>query len=77
MRVKKKKSPLFPTKSENRFLSSDIVYLWNKILIDEKHLDTWELVSSKYLRNKFCVYTVLLNNVSFDSNYPVLSFSSA
>ena len=77
-RQKKIKSPLFPTKSENRFLSSDIVYLWNKILIDAKeHLDPWELVSSKYLRNNFSFYSVLLNNVSSDSNFPVLSFSSA
>ena len=76
--VKKIKSPFFPTKSENRFLSSDIVYLWKKILIHEKeHLDPWELISSKYLRNNFSFYSVLLNNVSSDSNFPVLSFSSA
>ena len=75
--VKKIKSPFFPTKSENRFLSSDIVYLWKKILIHEKeHLDPWELISSKYLRNNFSFYSVLLNNVSSDSNFPVLSFSS-
>ena len=58
--VKKIKSPFFPTKSENRFLSSDIVYLWKKILIHEKeHLDPWELISSKYLRNNFSFYSVL------------------
>ena len=58
--VKKIKSPFFPTKSENRFLSSDIVYLWKKILIHEKeHLDPWELISSKYLRSNFSFYSVL------------------
>ena len=52
MRVKKIKSPLFPTKSKNRFLSSDIVYLYYKKNVEKKNLDPWDILLIQYLENK-------------------------
>ena len=52
MRVKKIKSPLFPTKSKNRFLSSDIVYFYYKKNVEKKNLDPWDILLIQYLENK-------------------------
>ena len=49
MRVKKKIVPFFSTKSENRFLSSDIVYFFLQQNVEKRNLDPWEILLIQYI----------------------------
>ena len=52
MRVKKKIAPFFSTKSENRFLSSDIVYFFLHQNVEKRNLDPWEILLIQYIMQK-------------------------